>query len=125
MDDDDLFWGPDGLLWVARPASDMSQSRGFSSYAEAIFYASDRSAADRRAKLVEQDRREAEKILRSWIESKTGVSDFERFTWRASLLMGYLGDVLRKELAPIFDIAKKVFSVEEEDDGAEAYQVAG
>lgn len=125
MDDDDPFWGPDGLLWVARPANDMSQSVGFSSFAEAIFYAHMRSAADRRAKLVEQDRREAEKILRSWIESKTGVSDFERFTWRASLLMGYLGDVLRKELAPIFDIAKKVFSVEEEDDGAEAYQVAG
>ncbi|OKX80521.1 hypothetical protein [Corynebacterium glutamicum] len=117
MDDDDPFWGPDGLLWVACPANDMSQSVGFSSYAEAIFYASDRSAADRRAKLVEQDRREAERILRSWIESKTGVSDFDRFTWKASLLMGYLGDVLRKELAPIFDIAKKVFSEKEEDDG--------
>lgn len=36
---DNIFWGPDELLWVAHPIDRPTQSRGFKTHSAAIAYA--------------------------------------------------------------------------------------
>ncbi|AKF27803.1 hypothetical protein YH66_09695 [[Brevibacterium] flavum] len=38
-DPDNVFWGPDGLLWVANPIDYPMRSRGFTNHSAAITYA--------------------------------------------------------------------------------------
>lgn len=52
----------------------------------------------------EEDKREANRILREWITDKTGTTDVERAMWKMATTWGIIREKMQAPIAYVMDI---------------------